>query len=38
MKDALEQLLVSEEAFEMVSPALTENVDNLALLKLDIVW
>lgn len=29
---------MAEEAFELVSPNLTDGIDNIALLKLDIVW
>ncbi len=38
MQSALEELLLAEESFSVVLPAVLEGVDNLAMLLLDIVW
>lgn len=38
LAEALQELLLAEEAFDVASPALTEGIDNVALLLLDIVW
>jgi hypothetical protein len=35
---ALGELLLAEESFGLVSPAVLEGIDNLAMLLLDIVW
>ena len=36
--EALQELLLAEEAFELAPTELIEGVDNVALLMLDIVW
>lgn len=35
---ALDELLLAEESFSVVTPSLLEGIDNLAMLLLDIVW
>jgi hypothetical protein len=37
-KAALEELMLSEEAFCLANPDLLTHVDNMAMLLLDIVW
>ncbi len=37
-KDALDELLLAEEAFSCCAASVVDAVDNIALLKLDIVW
>ena len=37
-KDALQELLLAEEAFQLVSSDLLQHVDNVALLMIDLVW
>lgn len=36
--EALQELLLAEEAFELAPSKLLDGVDNIALLMLDIVW
>lgn len=38
LQSALDELLLAEESFGVVSPSLLEGIDNLAMLLLDIVW
>ncbi|XP_020259328.1 NEDD8 ultimate buster 1 [Asparagus officinalis] len=38
IKDALEVLLMAEEAFSLCAPKLVEMIDNIPILQLDIVW
>lgn len=38
IQGALDELLMAEEAFGMVTPSFLEGIDNLAMLLLDIVW
>jgi hypothetical protein len=35
---ALDELLLAEESFSVVTPSLLDSIDNLAMLLLDIVW
>lgn len=37
-QNALDVLLLAEEAFDMCNPVHLEKVDNVGLLKIDIVW
>ena len=38
VKDALQELLLAEEAFGLASPSLVHSIDNIGLLLLDITW
>jgi hypothetical protein len=38
LADALDVLLLAEEAFGVASPDLTARVDNVAIVMLDVVW
>ena len=38
VKDALQELLLAEEAFGLASPSLVHSIDNIGLLLLDIAW
>jgi hypothetical protein len=37
-RDALQELLLAEEAFDSCRASIVDTIDNAALLKLDIVW
>lgn len=38
LQTALDELLLAEESFGVVTPSLLDSIDNLAMLLLDIVW